>query len=643
MSMIYKLSTNQLFASTSLRIGVVLLLCLAFSAKGNGAAPVVDAVEPASWWVGMKEPRLQLLLHGAGIATGKVSLAAYEGVKLERTLRMQSPNYLAVYLTISGKAKAGVLKLTLTTAGGVMALPYTLEARKTQTEHPRGQGYLASDMLYLIMPDRFSNGNAGNDNVAGMGDALDRKAPFGRHGGDLEGITAHLEYLDKLGVTGVWLNPVQENKMPSSSYHGYAITDYYAVDARFGGMPAYKTFIKAAHGRKMKVVMDMVMNHCGTGHKWMVDMPDTNWLNNWPTYTQSNFHATTVADPHASTYDKERMQKGWFSESMPDLNQKHPVLADYLIQNCIWWVEETGIDGIRMDTYPYPDQPFMNRWASAIMAEYPRFKLTGEVWVGQPALSAYFEKGDHPYKGFAATLPTVIDFPLRDAIVNGLNENGGWDNGLAKVYNTLAQDYLFAKPENHLIFTSNHDMTRLATALNKDTAKYKQALVLLSTLRGIPHLYYGEEWMEEGDGGFHPSLRRDVPGGWAADLASPDSANYFTGAKMPSKGLAMRNWFTKLLQWRKTSAAIAEGTLTHFIPEDNVYVYFRKAKAGGKNLMVIINGNDSPKGLQVGRFTEGMGKATKGRDVLTGATIELRAQGPRLELPTRAAYVLELE
>ncbi len=612
------------------RFGILALLMWLCSAP-TWAAFSLNRVEPAFWWVGMKNPELQILLQGKNIGQAQISLAPYPGVSLKRVAKVKNPNYTFVYVEIGPEAKAGDLKFTF--AGAAKGnLAYTLKARDSKV---KAQGYTPADVVYLIMPDRFANGNPKNDSVKGMLEAARRKQDFGRHGGDIEGITNQLGYFNKLGVTALWLNPVQENDMAASSYHGYAITDYYAADRRFGGNEAYLKFIQQAHGAGLKVVMDMVMNHMGTNHYWLKDLPDSSFINFWPKYTPSNFRATAQVDPYRSQYDQDRMSKGWFDKTMADINGANPLVADYLIQNCIWWVEHGCIDDIRMDTYPYPDKQFMNQWATRLTAEYPKLNLVGEVWVDDIPLAAYYAKNNKNFNGFNSTEPTVMDFPLRNAIVNGLNdEKPDYSNGLVKIYNTLAQDFVYETPERNMTFCNNHDMSRTATSLKGSVAKTKMALTLLLTLRGVPHLYYGEEWFMTGDGKHHPDVRKDFAGGWAGD-----TVNFFTGKNVPAQRQEVFNYYQKLLQWRKTATAIHNGRMTQFVPDSNVYVYFRHLPA--KQVMVVVNGNNTRKTLDLQRFAERLGTAKKGMDIVSGMGVDFTQRTLRLEPMT--SYIIEVE
>lgn len=595
----------------------------------NGLSKTITRVEPAFWWTGMKNDTLQIVVGGKNIGKAKAEIN-YPGVSLINQKVGSNPDYIFLYLTIKPNTKPGSFNIKFSGKGIKENVNYQLKSRNNEV---KAQGYNASDAIYLIMPDRFANGNTANDEIPGMLEGVKRNADFGRHGGDLKGVMNHLDYIKNLGMTAIWLNPVQENDMPKSSYHGYAITDFYNVDRRFGTMEEYLQFVKTSHSKGLKVVQDMVMNHAGTEAWFVKTPPDSNFLNNWPTYTHSNFRTTAVTDPHAAESDVKAMTRGWFDNTMADMNQQNKLMADYLIQNCIWWIEYACIDAIRMDTYPYPDKDFMNRWSREIMNEYPGFTLVGEVWVTQPALAAYFVKDSHVGRNWQGGLPTVTDFPLKDAIAAAVNENGGWESGLAKVYNTLALDFLYETPERNLIFADNHDLTRVATIAKGNFNKFKQAMVMVATLRGVPEVYYGTEIFMEGEEKYHPSLRRDFPGGWAGD-----SASVLENRNLSSRQTEALSFIKNLFNWRKTNSAIHTGKLIQYIPEDNIYVYFRLGNAPGKGVATIINGNNETKQLKLKRFAE-LQNVKSGREIISQSEINLSQ--PEISLPSQGALVIE--
>lgn len=594
----------------------------------------IKHLEPAHWWLGMKSNKVQILLHGNGIADCQ-AVVKKQGLGLLKLHKTANPNYLFLDLEIHPSATPGPYPIVLSRGKTSKSFDFILKPR---SEMAKGaNGYNPSDVLYLIMPDRFANGNPKNDAETGFLEKPNRSDPNGRHGGDLAGIENHLDYLNKLGITTLWINPVLENNQPKYSYHGYAITDLYRIDARFGSLDDYKRLTQKCHSMGMKMVQDMVANHIGSEHWWMKDLPDTNWVHpmgDKENYNRCNFRIETVTDPHASDYDKGKMLDGWFDKHMPDLNQKHPLLANYLIQNSLWWIAEVGIDGIRMDTYPYNDPDFMTRYCETIQSEFPGFSIVGEVWVENPGLAAYFVKGAKNQDGYKAGLPTLTDFPTFFGITKGLQEKGGWDTGLQKVYNALSQDFLYQDPSNHLIFLDNHDLTRFYTSQKEDYSKFKQGMGMLLTLRGVPQLYYGTELLMTGDGSHHPEVRKDFPGGWEGD-----SVNYFQSRNLKGRSDSAFQFVSKLLQWRKTSNAVTKGKFLHFIPEDNIYVYFRSWEK--ELVMVVVNGNGVNKSLSLGRFSEILKNHSEAKEMITGQRFSF--QSGKMPLVANGIYIFQFE
>ncbi len=604
-------------------------LLAAQKASKNSNSPVITRLEPAFWWTGMVNPDVQLLVYGPGIGAARVSVD-YPGVRVKETRTADSPNYLFVTLTLAPETRPGQVPLVFTVGKKQLNRAFELRARP---RNPAAMtGLEPRDLIYLVMPDRFANGNPANDNVAGMREKADRQAPYGRHGGDLAGIQKHLDYIADLGTTALWINPVQENDQPGSSYHGYAITDLYQIDRRLGSNAEYVALVDSCRRRGIKVIMDLVHNHIGLHHWWMTDLPYRDWVHQFSEFTRSNYRATALMDPYASQIDTQLMADGWFDTSMPDLNQKNPQLATYLIQNTIWWIEYAGIEGVRMDTYPYPDRDFMANWSGAVLREYPKFGLVGEVWVPSVGVTAYFLQGTPNRDGFAGTLPGSTDFPLYGATLQALNEGGGWESGMARLYYTLGQDFLYQRPEKNVLFLDNHDLTRFYTSVGANLAKYKLGVAFLLTTRGIPQVYYGTELLMEGDGGQHSEVRKDVPGGWPGD---PTSA--FTAAGRTAAQNEAFTYLRTLAQWRKGNAAVHSGKLTHFVPDDNVYVYFRHTPTA--SVMVLLNGDDKAKTVTTARYAERLTGFSSARNVITG---EMVKDLSTLALPARAALVLEL-
>ncbi|MFM9839364.1 MAG: glycoside hydrolase family 13 protein [Cyclobacteriaceae bacterium] len=589
-------------------------------------------VEPAFWWVGMKNPELQILLYNATqeISSYKPSLD-YAGVAIKEVVRTENPHYLFLTLQIGAEAKAGTLPIQFLVGKKQITLNYELKTKLQATN--RIQGFNSSDVMYLIMPDRFANGDIKNDTLPGFYQGVHRDKPFGRHGGDLKGVSDHLDYIKDLGVTAIWLNPVLENNQKRESYHGYAITDLYKVDQRFGSNEEYLNFINKSHGLGLKVIQDMVINHIGNMN-WLVrDLPSKDWVHQFPTYTSSNYRSPVLTDPYRSNIDQKLMSDGWFDTTMADVNQQNPLFAKYLIQNSIWWIEHAGIDGIRMDTYPYPDKDFMARYCKEIVNEYPQFSLVGEVWISTVVGTAYWGKDVVNRDGYQSNLPSLTDFPFYFAVAKAFSEQGGWDSGLTRLYDILGQDFAYANPQSNLIFLDNHDLPRFYHMVGKDLNKQKMAWVFLMTTRGTPQLYYGTEILEDGDYSIHPTVRRDFPGGW-----SGDAINIFANKGVTKDQTEATEFLKKLLQWRKNKSVIHSGKLKHYIPKDNVYVYFRTSEK--EKVMVVLNGNAEAKKLDIKRYEESLGGNVKAKNSLTGEMITDLSQ---FSFPAYSAIILELE
>jgi neopullulanase len=590
-----------------------------------------DHVEPPFWWVGMKNQQLQILFynHDEDLSGFKVDIQ-YPGVQITEITKVGNEHYLFVTVQISESAKAGTLPVRFASGKKEFTYQYRLLNKTVSTS--RHQGFTSADVIYLIMPDRFSNGDRLNDNAKGMYEISDRSNGEGRHGGDLKGIINHLDYLKDLGVTTLWLTPVLENNQKRTSYHGYSITDHYNVDQRFGGNDTYIEFVRAAHAHGLKVVKDMVMNHMGSEHWLNKDLPDNEWVHQFPQFTRTNYQGNVPSDPYRSIPDSKLLTDGWFDVSMPDLDQTKPLLATYLIQNTLWWIEYSGIDGIRMDTYPYPDKQFMAAWVRAVIDEYPQINVVGEIWLNNsiPA-TAYWQKGMKNADGYQSNLPTVTDFPLCFTVAQALNESGGNETGLRRLYTLLSQDFIYPAANNNLIFLDNHDMTRFYLSVGRDLQKFKMGLIFLLTTRGIPEIYYGTELLMDGDGAHHPNVRKDFPGGWKGD-----SVDAFASGKTPEQHEAF-NFLRNLLKWRKNNSTIHVGKLIHYIPYDNVYVYFRIDN--DKKVMVLMNGNRSSEKIDLSRFKELDNAATTANEVTTGRSMTLKSS---LEIPARTAWIFEL-
>lgn len=620
------------------------------------AANKIDRIEPTNWFVGMKNPQVQLMVYGKNIRSAEVS-TDYPGVRIDSLVRLDSPNYLLVYMNVKD-AKAGTMQLKFAGRGVKQTVPYTLNNRKMSGE--QRVGFSNADVLYMLMPDRFASSGVDHSNIKGLNAyTINRKEPSLRHGGDINGIRQHLDYFKDLGVTALWFTPVLENNLPdggkSSSYHGYATTNYYRVDPRFGSNDDYIQLIDEAHQKGLKVVMDMIFNHCGFQHPWVSDMPSHDWLNTpeWllpenqannkttktidgaaqvnDKYLQTSYKLTPVLDPYASEIDLKETVDGWFVPSMPDLNQRNPHLMTYLIQNSEWWIETAGIDGIRMDTYPYADRTAMAHWMEVLNNEYPNFNTVGETWVTEPAYTAAWQK-DSKLSTMNSNLKTVMDFAFFDRINAGKNEEtDGWWNGFNRVYNSLCYDYLYTDPSHVMAFIENHDTDRFLGE-GQDTLALKQALALLLTINRIPQLYYGTEVLMNGTKKLTDGyVRCDFPGGFPGD-----AQNAFTREGRTKEQNQMFNWLSRLLHWRQGNKLITEGKQTQFTPVDGVYVVARTLN--GKSVLTVLNGTSREKKMRIARYAEIIKDATTAKNILTGRSIDLTKD---VTLTPRATMILE--
>ncbi|NLH55253.1 MAG: glycoside hydrolase family 13 protein [Rikenellaceae bacterium] len=592
----------------------------------------INRIEPPCWWVGMKNSELQLMVNGKDIAQAEVNIS-YPGVELVSVDRVESPNYLFVNLLLDAEVKPSLFDITFSFANGKKIVHnYRLNERRTDSY--LRQGFDASDVIYLLFPDRFANGNPDNDVVKGMLDKLDRKDLYARHGGDIQGIINHLDYLIDLGITAIWINPVLENNQPAASYHGYAITDFYSIDPRHGTNELYKELVELSHQKGIKIIKDLIFNHCGSNHWWMDDLPMKDWINQWPEFTRTNYRGTTTIDPYVSEYDRVLMSDGWFDVHMPDLNQRNPYMAKYLIQNSIWWIEYADLDGIRMDTHPYPDKEFMARWTREVMAEYPNFNIVSEVWLNYPAWCAYWQTGSVNRDGYDSGIKTVMDFPLMFAMQQAFDEKEGWDTGINRLYEILVHDFVYPNPMDIMIFADNHDVSRFMKSKNMSIGRFKLGMAFLLTTRGIPQIYYGTEILMDGDEAEgHGVIRRDFPGGWEGDTRSA-----FTADGRTKKENEAWNYLNTILQWRKTATAIHNGRLIHFIPEKEVYVYFRQNSE--QTVMVVLHNGYQPKVIKTQRFNEILRNFKEGVDILTDTRI---TNLEKLQLSPRSALIIELK
>ena len=591
-----------------------LLISLVLAFAINAQAQVVEKIEPASWWIGMEMNTVEFMVYGKDISQLVAESTTLEVIKSEG---LESPNYLFVTATVPVDAKVGdhtlVFRNTKGKKVGRLSVALGLRADGSASR----KGFSSADFIYLITPDRFRNGDASNDQVKGMLEGPNREFIGGRHGGDLAGIIESLDYFEKMGISSLWLNPVLENNMETYSYHGYAMTDLYNVDPRYGTNEQYKELADKAKEKGIGIIMDQVANHIGSLHPWMSDLPSEDWVNQWPEFTQTNHMKVSRFDPHAAEVDRKQFTDGWFVETMPDLNQRNEKLARYLIQNSIWWVEYLGLHGIRMDTWSYPDKQFLADWTKAILDEYPNFNIVGEEWVSDPSLISYWQAGTTKMDDYTTYLPSVMDFPLQSALIEGLNGESVWRSSMTKVYESLANDYMYSDVNNIMIFPDNHDMSRIYTQLNEDFDKWKMAMTLFFSTRGTLQFYYGTEILMSNPGtSDHGVIRSDFPGGWKGD-----AVNAFTGEGLTAQQKEAQEYIRTLAHLREKSCALNSGELLHFIPQEEVYVYFRTFEQ--ENIMVVANRNKEGKTIDLARFSQGLKGATSGENLITEEKVDL--------------------
>lgn len=590
----------------------------------------IDHLEPPFWWTGMQHKQLQLMVHGEGIGALEPALS-YPGVKIDRVQRVANKNYLFVDLSIGTQAKPGKFDIVFGKGAGAVRYNYQLLAREPGSAQRKG--FDSSDAIYLVMPDRFANGNPANDSMAGMADKLNRANGGGRHGGDIEGIISRLDYIAAMGFTQVWPTPLVENDMPAYSYHGYAATNHYKIDARYGSNEDYLRLSRDAKKKGVGLIQDVVLSHIGSGHWWMKDMPTPDWTNHGGKFVPTRHHRVAVQDPYGSEADKDNFTTGWFSDHMPDMNQTNPMVANYLIQNNIWWIEYAGLSGLRVDTYGYSNGAFLTEYTRRLMQEYPHLNMVGEEWHKSPAVVSRWQRGKVNFDGYVSSLPSLMDFPMTEVMRAALSDKDG-SVTLNDVYETLSLDYLYPNPGNLVLFDGNHDTSRIFSVLHENIDLLKMELVFMMTMPRIPQFYYGTEILmtsetkERNDA----SYRRDFPGGWKGD-----AVDAFTGAGLGDAPREAQAFVKKLANWRKANPVIHSGKMMHFGAEDGTYVYFRYD--GKKKVMVAFNKNDKPVALPTVRFAEMLKGAKAGVDVMTGKTYALETE---LAMPARSALVLEL-
>ncbi|MBR1872623.1 MAG: glycoside hydrolase family 13 protein [Bacteroidales bacterium] len=600
----------------------------------------VTRVEPLCWWEGMKMP-LQLMIYGPDISSSDIRVEGGKGLSVKSVSKAESPNYLFVDMSVS---KAGKYWLVFSKDGEQVKYPYEILTREDGSAS-RGS-FTTADMIYLVFPDRFANGDPSNDNTPDTIQKVDREANLERHGGDIQGIIDHLDYIKDLGATAIWATPVLLDDQDFESYHGYACCDYYHVDPRMGSNELYREFVSKAHAKGLKVIMDIVTNHCGTFHWWMKDLPFADWIHQWDQYTQTNICFSTHMDPNASKYDLAVHEGGWFVPMMPDMNLDNPFVLRYLQQWAIWWTEYAGLDGLRVDTFPYNEKEPISRWCKAVVDEYPNLNIVGECWIDSPSQLAYWQGGNENKDGYDSHLPSIMDFPLCDAIVAAVCEAGdrpGWNHGMTRVYNALSHDFVYHDLSKMMIFFANHDHSRMGDNFDHNPAKMKIAMSLLATLRGIPQLYNGDEMMfsarpgEWNDG----SKRIDFPGGWEgdeADLFSEEGrrAAGKTSTADYSSAADLHDYTARLFNWRKDKEVIHSGKTLHFMTRDNTYAYFRYNDSD--LVFVYINNTSGDVTVPWAHYAELVPETISGRNVITGEEVTLSSD---TVVPAMTALIVE--
>ena len=587
----------------------------------------IERIEPPFWWEGFKNTSLQLLIYGKNISNLDFKIKS-DIVDLVSVEKAENPNYIFLNLEVNDKGISGDFDIDY----GENSIKYNINKKELDSENHFG--FSSSDVLCLITPDRFINGDYTNDNHPDMLEKATR-GPWGRHGGDLKGINDNLNYLIDLGYTAIWLNPILENNMIKSSYHGYSTTDYYKVDPRFGSNEEFKNLTKKADKMGVKMVMDIIPNHSGSEHWFVKDPPFSNWLNFNNSYSQTTHRRQTVQDIHASEYDKKHFSDGWFVETMPDLNQKNKFMSTYLIQNAIWWIEYSGIKGYRVDTYPYADKNFMSDWTYEIMNEYPNFNIVGEEWSDTPIITSYWQAGKTNHDGYISYLPSLMDFPLQISFSEALNDEITWGKGFVKPYRTISYDFLYGDPYNLVVFPDNHDMTRFLTQVGNDLNLFKMGLVFYTTVRGIPQFYYGTEVLMNSNDNprSHDVIRSEFPGGWKDHKVSA-----LTGMGLTSDQIEFQNFFKKLLNWRKNNKVIHEGKFIHFTPKEQVEIYSYFRILGDKIVWTIFNRKEETQTIKLDKYQEVLKGKSKGYDVINDKTIDLS----NLKISPKSALIIEI-
>lgn len=597
----------------------------------------VQKIEPEFWWSGMKNTELQLLVYGKNIADLQPEFS--DEIVIKEVLKVENPNYLFVTINTENvrpkKVKLSFKKGKKT----VQFFDYEFKERKQNSAQRKG--FDSSDVIYLLMPDRFANGNPNNDSTSDTTEKANRSIDGGRHGGDIQGIIDHLDYIEDLGATAIWSTPLTEDNEKTHSYHGYACSDLYKIDSRYGTNEDYVRLGSELHKRNMKLIKDFVPNHWGL-HNWIIqDLPAQDWIHHWEDgengFKRSNYRQTVHYDPNASQYDTKGCLDGWFDTTMPDMNDRNPLVITYLVQNAIWWIEYANLDGLRVDTFPYNGKEGISDWTKRVMNEYPDFNIVGEAWLHHQAHLSFWQKDSKIAEivGYNSHLPSVMDFTLHDAIMTAFNENEQhWDKGTIRFYDNFVNDFLYPNINNILVFAANHDTQRIHTVFGGDVSKYKMTMALIMTIRGIPQIYYGDEIgmegnKDKGDG----DIRRDFPGGW-----KNDPQNAFTENGRTETQKEYFDFTKKLLNWRKNKSVIHNGKTTHYVPENNVYVYFRHNEK--ESVMAILNNSEKAQTIDTKRFKENIKSYTKGKDIISEKEVPL---SETLEIQGKTSLILDLK
>jgi len=614
------------------------LIVIACSLFLHSFSQKIERVEPMFWWTGMKSQALQLLVYGENISSSNVSLS-YPGVELVSVTKVENPNYLFIDLKLAENVQPGKFDISFSTEGKVTG-KYQYELKKRESGSSERFGFNSSDVIYLIMPDRFANGNSANDSHPDVYEKSDRNKPGGRHGGDIQGIIDNIGYLKELGVTTLWSTPITEDNERTYSYHGYACSDLYKIDPRYGTNEDYVKLSNELHKQDMKLILDFVPNHWGLHHWLIQDLPSKDWIHYWPNgqngFVRSNYRQTTQFDTNASKADASGCMDGWFDTTMPDMNESNPFVINYLVQNAVWWIEYAGLDGLRIDTYPYNDKNGIAEWARRVMDEYPNFTMVGEILMHSPAHVSFWQRNSPigAIEGFNSHLPAVMDFPLHDNLSAAFNEaDVSWDKGLVRIYDLLSNDFLYQDINNVVVLMGNHDVNRINQDFAGDVQKYKLALTLILTVRGIPQLYYGDEIGMQGNKDLGDGdIRHDFPGGWQGD-----SQNAFSETGRTDLQKEYFDYSKKLLNWRKTKEVMHTGKLMHFAPQDGIYAYFRYNDK--ETVMVILNKNETEKTLSTNRFSEIIKTHKSGKEIISGKEIK---DISTIEVAPKSAMIIEL-